>query len=71
MNFNAPALRAKMVTDETEAAAHGGTTLKDDNEVWRDFRRNPQGRGQFSRLRCLSSLEDVQYSSLLASRIRK
>ena len=56
------ALRAKIGPDEAESAAHGGTTLKDNNEVWRDFRRNPEGRGQFSRLRCRSSLEDAQYS---------
>jgi hypothetical protein len=56
---------------EAEFAAHDGTMGKNDNKVWRDFRRNPQGRGHpffdfRARLRCRSSLEDVQYSSLLA-----
>ena len=52
---------------EAESAAHGEPTGKDENEVWADFRRNPEGRGQFSRLGCRSSLEgsNIRRSSLL------
>jgi hypothetical protein len=49
------ALRAKNRPDEAESAGFGGSKLKDDNEVWAVFRRNPKGRGQFSPfLRCSS-----------------
>jgi hypothetical protein len=53
--------------DEAEAAGFGGTKVKADNEVWRDFRRNPKGRGQFSRSLRRSSLTYTRYahSSLL------
>jgi len=44
------ALRAKIVSDETPFAAHGGTMRKNGNEVWRDFRRNPKGRANFPSL---------------------
>jgi hypothetical protein len=39
------ALRAKNRPDEAESAGFGGSKLKDDNEVWAGFRRNPKGRG--------------------------
>ncbi|HUZ96196.1 MAG TPA: hypothetical protein VMU57_14915, partial [Edaphobacter sp.] len=49
----------------------GDPKVKGDNEVWPGFLRNPEGRGQFSRFRCRSSLADARYASLLASRTRK
>jgi len=64
-------LREIIGPDEAESAGRGGTTGKDDNEVWIDFRRNPEGQGRFSRFRCPSSLEDVEYSSLLVPRTRE
>jgi hypothetical protein len=49
------ALRAKNGPDKAESAGFGDSKLKDDNEVWAVFRRNPKGRGQFSSsLRCSS-----------------
>jgi hypothetical protein len=71
INFGAVSVASESGADEAEFAAHGGTMRKNDNEVWHAFRRNPEGRGQFSRLRCRSSLEDSRYSSLLAPRIQK
>jgi len=59
-------LREKIAPDEAESEGCGGPTAEDDNEVWRDFRRNPSGWGRFSSFRCRSSLEDSRYSSLLA-----
>jgi hypothetical protein len=42
-------LRAKIVSYEAgveaEFAARSRTIRKNDNKVWRDFRRNPEGRG--------------------------
>jgi hypothetical protein len=61
------ALREKIEANEAEFAAHGGTMRKNDNEVCFDFRRNPEGRGQFPRFLCRLSLEYTRYSSLLAS----
>jgi hypothetical protein len=46
----------------------GGSKVQADNKAWPNFRRNPVGRGQCSRLRCPSSLQDARYSSLLAPR---
>ena len=34
-----------------------GPTVEAGNEVWPNLRRNPKGRGQFSRFRCRSSLQ--------------
>jgi len=48
-----------------------GPTVKDDNEVWTDLRRNPEGWGQFSPFLRHSSLEDTPYSSLLVPRTEK
>jgi hypothetical protein len=39
------ALLAKNRPDETESAEFGDSKLKDDNEVWAEFPRNPKGRG--------------------------
>jgi hypothetical protein len=64
-------LRAKIRLDETESAGCGGTTAKDNNEVWPDFGRNPKRKGEFPRLLRPSSLKYTRYSSLLASRTRK
>jgi len=58
-------LREKIAPDEAEDEGCGGPTAEDDNEVWRDFRRNPSGWAQFASFRCRSSLEDSRYSSLL------
>ncbi len=57
--------------DEAEFEGFGGSKVEADNEVWADLHRNPKGPGQYPRLRCCSSLEDVQYSSLLAPRSLK
>jgi hypothetical protein len=65
------ALRAKIAPDEAEPAGFGGPKVKGDNKVWRDFRRNPKGRGQFFRFRRRSSLTDTRYASLLSPRTRK
>jgi hypothetical protein len=65
------ALRTKIGPDEAESEGCGGSTVEDDNEVWPDLRRNPEGWGQFSPFRRHSSLEDTPYSSLLASRTEK
>jgi hypothetical protein len=58
----ASALRAEIVSDKTEAAGFGGSKVKADNEVWRDFRRNPEGRGEFSRSLRHSSFAYGQYA---------
>ena len=50
---------------EAESEGCGETTVEDDNEVWRDLRRDPEGWGQFPSFRRRSSLEDTPYSSLL------
>jgi len=71
--------------DEAEPAGCGGSTVKGENEVWQDFRRNPgapthdlcvlgwksKGRGQFSSFRRQSSLADTRYASLLTPRTEK
>jgi hypothetical protein len=49
------ALRAKIGAGKVES--EDGSKIEGDNEVWADFRRSPQGRGQFSRLRCCSLLQ--------------
>jgi len=59
------ALRAKIRPDEAEPEGCGGPTVEGENEVWPDFRRNPSGRGQFSRFLRPSSLADTRYASLL------
>jgi len=41
------ALREKTPPDEAEPEGCGGSTVKGENEVWPDFRRNPKERGQF------------------------
>jgi len=64
-------LRAKIRPDEAESEGCGGPTVEDDNEVWPDFGRNPEGEGGFSRLLRLSSLKYTRYLSLLVSRTRK
>src|ERR1700679_1172200 len=56
---------------EAELEGCGGTTAEGENEVSRDFRNNPEGRGQFSRSRCRSSLADTRYAPLLTPRSRK
>ena len=33
-----------------ESEGCGGTTVEDDNEVWRIFARNPKGWGQFDQI---------------------
>jgi len=65
------ALRAKIRPDEAESEGCGGTTVEDDNKVWPDFRRNPEGEGGFFRLLRPSSLKYTRYLSLLTSRTRK
>ena len=89
LTFARAALREKIVPDrgprglrpwggdEAESDGCGGPTAEDDNEVWRDFRRNPgvpdtfvagwkpKGWGQFSSFRCRSSLEGSRHSSVL------
>jgi len=50
------ALRAKIGPDKAEPEGCGGSTVEGENEVWPDCRRNPAGRGQFSRFRRRSSL---------------
>jgi hypothetical protein len=54
-----------MRPDATAPAAHGYSQRKGDNKVWRHFGRNPSGRGSFGRFRCLSSLADAGYVSLM------
>jgi hypothetical protein len=39
-------LREKIAPDEAEDEGCGGPTGESDNEVWRDFRRNPRGWGR-------------------------
>jgi hypothetical protein len=58
-------LRAKIRPDEAEPEGCGGSTVEGENEVWPDFRRNPKGRGQFSRFLRQSSLAYTRYASLL------
>jgi hypothetical protein len=41
-------LRAKIRPDEAESEGGGGSTVEDDNNVWPDLRRNPEGRAIFS-----------------------
>jgi hypothetical protein len=41
LTFAQAALRGKIAPDEAEDEGCGGPTTEDDNEVWRDFRRNP------------------------------
>src|ERR1700733_7468252 len=65
------ALRRKIGPNEAESEGCGGSTVEDDNEVWTDLRRNPEGWGQFSPFLRHSSLEDSRYSSLLAPRTGK
>ena len=55
------ALRVKIGPNEAEPEGCGGSTVKGENEVWPDFRRNPSGRGQFSRFPRRSSLADTRY----------
>ena len=50
INFPAASLRAKIAPDEAESEGCGGTTVEDDNEVWRNLRRNPKGWGQFDHI---------------------
>jgi hypothetical protein len=57
--------------DEAESEGCGGSTVEDDNEVWPDLRRNPEGWGQFSSFLRHASLEDSPYSSLLTPRTEK
>jgi hypothetical protein len=71
LTFARSALRAKIGPDEAESEGCGGSTVEDDNKVWRIFRRNPKGRGQFSPFLRRSSLADTRYASLLASRTEK
>jgi hypothetical protein len=63
--FACVALRGKIAPDEAESEGCGGPTVEDDNEVCRDFPRNPSGWGQFSPFRRQSSLADTPYASLL------
>src|SRR5487761_2204097 len=65
------ALLAKIGPGEAEPEGCGGSTVEGENEVWPGFRRNPKGRGQFSRFRRRSSLADTWYASLLTPRTRK
>lgn len=37
-------MRAETGPDKAEFAAYSGRTVKNDNTVWPDFRRNPKGR---------------------------
>jgi hypothetical protein len=60
-----------MGPDKAEAEGFGGSKVEADNAVWPHLRRNPEGRGQFSRFRCRSSLADTRYASLLSSRTPK
>jgi hypothetical protein len=57
--------------DEAESEGCGGSTVEDENEVWPDLRRNPEGWGQFSSFLRHASLEDSPYSSLLTPRTEK
>jgi len=61
------ALRAKIGPNEAETEGCGGSTVEGENEVWPDLRRNPSGRGQFSRFLRRSLLADTRYASLLTS----
>ena len=69
--YGCTALRAKIRPDKAESEGCGGSTVKDDNEVWPDFLRNPKGRGHFSSFRRQSSLGDTRYPSLLFPRTEK
>jgi hypothetical protein len=40
-------LRTKTGPDEAESEGCGGPTVEDDNEVWPDLRRNPEGWANF------------------------
>jgi len=42
------ALRAKIRPAKAEAENRGDPTIKAENAVWPDLRRNPKGRGRFS-----------------------
>jgi hypothetical protein len=39
-------LQAKIAPDEAEDDSCGDPTTKDDNDAWRDLRRNPSGTRQ-------------------------
>jgi hypothetical protein len=65
------ALPAKIVPDKAEAEGFGGSKVEADNAVWRDFRRNPKGQGQFPPFLRPSSLADTRYASLLLPRKAK
>ena len=71
LTFPWAALRGETAPNEAESEGCGGTTVEDDNEVWRGLTRNPKGWGQFSPFRRHLSLEDTPYSSLLAPRTEK
>jgi hypothetical protein len=51
------ALRAKIGSGEAESEDLGGSKIEGNNEGWPNFRRSPQGRGEFSRFRRRSSLQ--------------
>jgi hypothetical protein len=51
------ALCAEIRPDEAEPEYCGGSTVEGENEVWPDFRHNPEGRGRFSPFRRRSSLQ--------------
>jgi len=46
----------KIGPDEASAEGFGGSKFEAGNEVRPDLRRNPEGRGPFSRFRCRASL---------------
>jgi hypothetical protein len=60
-----------MGTPVTEAAGFGEPKVEADNEVWTDLRRNPSGRGQFSRSLRYSSLTYARYARSSRLDIRK
>ena len=51
LTFARAALRTKIGPGAAESEGCGGTKVEDDNKVWADLRRNPEGRGQFSPFR--------------------
>jgi hypothetical protein len=51
------ALRAKIGSGEAKSEDFGGSKIESDNEAWPDFRRSPEGRGDFSPFPRRSSLQ--------------
>jgi hypothetical protein len=63
-------LRTKIGPDEAEFEGCGGSTVKADNQVWPDLRRNPKGWANFPHFLVTrrSKILHIRRSSLLELR---